>query len=293
MDTHTQTAYPQGELKGAAARPIKPRTIDLPLDDAGAVPRHWLGGNTVATALGNSVNILFPAGERFFVRSVHHYLSQLAPELRERVQGFFGQEGRHAQAHERYNHLLGSQGFRVERFLKIYEHICYEWIEPLAPPELRLAATAACEHFTAIMADTFLRQLEFVERLNPTMRRLLLWHAAEEIEHKSVAFDALRTVNSSYGLRVAGLAVASLLLGSFWFAGAVVLLVQDGKELGFRRILSDARQLRQWRRQRNRRGIVAEVFLAGIREYLRRDFHPDKNDNYALAQHYLQAAGLA
>ena len=37
------------------------------------------------------------------------------------------------------------------------------------------------------------------------MREMLAWHAAEEIEHKAVAFDVLQAVAPSYALRMAGL----------------------------------------------------------------------------------------
>ena len=36
---------------------------------------------------------------------------------------------------------------------------------------------------------------------------------------------------------------------------------------------------------------VRGVFGRGIREYLRRDFHPKQNDNYHLAKQFLESAG--
>jgi predicted metal-dependent hydrolase len=295
MDTQRQPLAVSPSLSetpaGSGKRAIKPRSPELPID--AAVKRHWLADNIVGTALGNSVNLLFPAGERFFVRSVRHYLPQISSELRERVQGFFGQEGRHAQAHERVNTLLTEQGFKVDGFLRAYEKLCYGITERLAPPALRLAATAACEHFTAIMADNFMRQSEFLERLDPTMRRLLLWHAAEEIEHKAVAFDVLKAVNPSYPLRLLGLGFATFFLGVFWLSGTLVLLNQERQQLGLSRIRNDMKRIGRMRKETQRSGIVAEVFLRGIREYMRRDFHPNDNDNYALAEAYLSAAGLA
>lgn len=272
-------------------RPIRPRTIDLPLDQG--IPRSWLGGNLIATAIANSVNMLFPAGERFFVRSVRHYLPGLKPELRERVLGFFGQEGRHAQAHDRVNSAIAENGYRVEGFLRIYEQICYGVIERFSPPAVRLAATAACEHFTAIMADNFLSKEEFVGSLDPTMRRLLQWHAAEEIEHKSVAYDVLMTVAPGYPVRVAGLVLASSLLGMFWLLGIGVLLAQDVEQLGGQKVLDDLRSIGRFRREHHEESIIKGIFMAGIRQYLRPDFHPDNLDNYDLARQLLDQAGLA
>jgi predicted metal-dependent hydrolase len=93
---------------------LRPRSPGVDLD--APVPRHWFGGNVVATHVANGVNLLFPAGERFFVRSVNHYLDRVQdPHLRAQIKGFFAQEGRHAREHERVFRLLEEQGYDVER----------------------------------------------------------------------------------------------------------------------------------------------------------------------------------
>ena len=261
----------------------RPRSPGVDLD--APVPRHWFGDNVFATHVANGVNMLFPAGERFFVRSVNHYLDRVqSPLLRAQIKGFFGQEGRHAREHERVFALLEAQGFDVARFLRLYEAVAFGVIERLSPPALRLATTAACEHYTAIMAENALR-LGLLEHAHPTMRALLLWHASEEIEHRAVAFDVLSEVAPSYGLRVAGLGMATLCLGGFWAMGATMLMLQD-EDASRARLLAD-RQV-----ARSRRG-EAGVFLRGIREYLRPGFHPSQNDIDGLAAAYLAGAGLA
>jgi uncharacterized protein len=261
----------------------RPRTPGLDLD--ARVPRHWFGDNVVATHLANGVNLLFPAGERFFVRSVHRYLEKVTdPHLRARVKGFSGQEGRHAREHERFFERLREQGFDVERFLRLYQRIAYGVIEKLATPELRLSTTAACEHFTAILAEDALRT-RMLDLAPPALRGLLLWHAAEEIEHRSVAYDVLQLVNPGYGLRVAGLVMATACLGGFWAMGTTMLLWED-RSVGARRLLADWRKVRE-RRQKG------SVFVRGLRDYLRRDFHPSQSDVDRLATEYLQSAGLA
>src|ERR1035438_6622950 len=98
---------------------IRPRS---PRFDFDAVPRHWFAGSTVGTAFANGLNLLFPAGERFFVRSVRHYLDRIRdPQLREDVKGFSGQEGLHAYAHERQFEALEKQGYTIRPFLRFYE----------------------------------------------------------------------------------------------------------------------------------------------------------------------------
>ncbi len=260
----------------------RPRSPGVDLD--APVPRHWFGGNVVATHVANGVNLLFPAGERFFVRSVNHYLDRVRdPHLRAQIKGFFAQEGRHAHEHERVIRLLEEQGYEVGRFLRLYERIAYGVIEKLAPPSLSLATTAACEHFTAMLAENALKH-HLLDPAHPTMRALLLWHAAEEIEHRAVAFDVLQEVSPSYSLRIAGLALATACLGGFWFAAAIMLLRQESA--------SGAELRRDWLAAREReRGH--EVFARGIREYLEPGFHPSQKDTDGLASAYLASVGLA
>ena len=266
---------------------IVPRDLDV---DFAAVPRHWLAGNAAATAVANGINLLFPHGERFFVRSVKHFLDVIDrtdpdvidPVLRAQIKGFFGQEGRHARAHDQFNEILRHQGFEIDRFLDSYERLTM-WIEARTPPPLRLAITAASEHFTAILAEGALRH-GLLDACAPPMRALLAWHAAEEIEHKAVAYDMLQRVDPSYRLRMLGLAMATALLGGFWLWATAVLLRQDG--------LRWPAALRQLREITRHQPVIRRVFLRGIREYVRRGFHPGQLRNETLAAEWFAARGM-
>jgi|JI10StandDraft_1071094.scaffolds.fasta_scaffold05166_3 predicted metal-dependent hydrolase len=269
----------------ATRPPITPRKL---AHDFATVPKHWFGGLAVPTHIANGVNLLFPAGERFFVRSVYHYLDRITdPALRAAIKGFGGQEGRHAKAHEDFFETLRAQGYQLDRFLRFYEWLSYTLLERASPAKLRLSATAAAEHFTALMAEGVLGEPAFAQA-HPAMRQLLLWHAAEELEHKSVAYDVLQQVDPSYPLRVAGMAIATTMLATMWWAATLMLLRQDG--IG---PLTAWRGLRALRKQRQTEPIVRRVFMRGIRAYLARDFHPDDNDNYHLAQVLLDRAAAA
>jgi uncharacterized protein len=265
---------------------LRPRPAPVTFDEP--IPRHWFGGIAIATHVANGVNLLFPAGERFFIRSVRRYLDRVEdPALLEQIKGFFGQEGRHAGAHERFFEVLEAQGYQIRRFLSFYEWFCYDVLENNLPRSLSLAVTVALEHFTAILAEDALSD-DILTHAHPTVQKLLLWHAAEEIEHKSVAFDVLKQVNPSYALRMAGLAVAALSLGGFWVAATLMLLSQDRRR-------GDRGALRAFRAMKRKGSISRRVFYCGIREYIRRDFHPSQNDNYHLAKEYLgsQAAPVS
>ena len=279
---------------------ITPRDLDVDFTD---VPRAWMADNPVATAIANGVNMLFPAGERFFVRSVKHFSDDLdgrgSPPagsaaggrrgsiddavLRAQVKGFFGQEGRHAREHDRFNQVMRAQGFEIDRFLTFFER-SMKRMERFAPPKLRLATTAAAEHFTAIMAEGAFTRGQ-LDAADPRMQQLLAWHAAEEIEHKAVAFDVLQRVDPSYTLRIAGLAVATTLLAGYWALATRMLLAQQG--------YTPRTALAELRTMKRADPIFKRVFGAGIRSYLRRDFHPDDHDQSELADAWFAAHGLA
>jgi uncharacterized protein len=297
--------------------------IPIPRDpqlDLTNVPKHWVAGNPVATAISNGINLLFPHGERFFVRSVHHYMDEITdPTLKAQVKAFFKQEGHHASAHDDLNEQLRKQGFEIDRFLDTYAKVA-GWIEQHAPAKLNLAGTAAAEHFTAILADgSFTNGV--LDVLDPTMQKLLAWHAAEEIEHKAVAFDVLQQVDPSYAWRMAGLAHATILLSSFWIWSAISLLRQE--KLGWRGIRDNLEAMRGKRDDKSGesparsnakvidksgesparsnaaggakaidKSIARRVFLRGIRQYIRRDFHPSQNNNEHLARAWFQSHGL-
>ncbi len=279
----TPDAPPGAPPATAPPSSLRVRAPTFALDE---VPRYWFAGNALATHITNGVCALFPAGERFFVRSVRHYLSRLDdPALAADVRAFGAQEGRHAQAHERALRVLRAQGYDVDKFLRIYEKIAFDWVERASSPGLRLAVTAACEHYTALLAEGALGE-GLLDGAHPVMRDLLLWHAAEELEHKAVAFDVLGRVAPGYPLRLAGLGLATALLAGFWAAATLSLVAADWRE-GRAPSRADLAQVGG-----RRRSIARDVFWAGIRDYVRRDFHPLDRDNLHLAADYLARAGL-
>lgn len=266
---------------------ITPRKRSFPFGPE--IPRHWLAGSPFASHLVNGLNLVFPAGERFFMRSVRHYAHVVEADavLAGEVRAFLAQEAIHAREHDRFIRLLEEDGFDLKRFMTFYEWTLRRVLERASPPKLNLAVTVALEHFTATFAELALTRETLLEDANPVMRDLLLWHAAEEIEHKSVAFDVLKKVDPSYGLRVTGLLFASSSLLAFWWLGALTLFQQD-REAKVGRSLADASASMV---RGDLRGLTAG-FLSSFVDYLRPGFHPRDRNNLPLAETYLrQMAG--
>jgi predicted metal-dependent hydrolase len=268
------------------ARPVPHREIpvrrpDLPFDDS--IPRHWFGGNPFLTHFFNGLNLVFPEGERFFIKAVRDHQDRIDdPALAAQLRGFFGQEGRHAHEHERYFEVLRAQGYRIDGYLRRFERFL-AWKNRHLSPRLRLAITAGAEHWTATLGTLALTE-ERIDQAHPTMRRLLLWHALEELEHKAVAFDVLRLTGGGYAMRMLGFAIATLGLFAWAFAGTRMLLAQDGISRRERRAI-----LRATRAQDG--GRFPRTLARGVRAYLRPSFHPDQIDDRELLARRLPEIG--
>ena len=99
----------------------------------------------------NGLNLVFPDGERFFIRSVQAHLEHVTdPVLREQVRAFAGQEANHAREHERYFDILRAQGYEIDGFLRRFRAFS-RWIDRWMPKSVRLAMTAGAEHWTATL----------------------------------------------------------------------------------------------------------------------------------------------
>ena len=244
-----------------------------------SIPRLWMNGNVFATHFFNGLNLVFPDGERFFVKSVHDHLGQITdPVLLRQAKQFAAQEGQHANQHEQYFGRLRAQGYQIDAFLRRF-HQFYRFANRL-PAGLRLAITAGAEHYTAVLGAGAIEEFALLADAHPTMRQLIVWHATEEIEHKAVAFDVLRATHPSYLLRIAGFLIATVCLFGWTFAGTRMLIKQDRVS---RAVFAEHRRLAM--RRDDYRGI--KRIRAGIRAYFRRDFHPDQSDHLALARRRL------
>lgn len=155
----------------------------------------------------------FPAGEEAFIRSVREVSEQINdPVLKKRMAGFIGQESTHGREHRRVNEKLIERGYPIAfwdspKFLDRMKRI-----EQKIGPKAHLALTAASEHYTAVLAENLLTREELQSIPGDAeIWNLLNWHALEELEHKSVAFDVYRAVGGTERMRIMVMAVLYVL----------------------------------------------------------------------------------
>ena len=242
--------------------------------------RHWLGGDVYRTAFMNALSMTFPIGEQMFIDSVRAVApdSIADPALRAEVKDFVGQEASHRFVHQQYNAELARQGYVYDLEPTLRKRV--ELIAKL-PVRDRLAITCALEHYTAILADHVLRHPEWMDGAEPHMRTLWSWHAAEETEHKAVAFDVYRTAGGGWLKRVLWYLHVSVIFWWETFLQTAYNLKRD------RKLFSAATWAGAARAWFGRQGLAWHLLLPAL-HYLSPRFHPWQHDNRELLKMWLE-----
>lgn len=177
----------------------------------------------------NSISLLMPHVEPYLVRSVRGHLEQLEPERRAEAVRFMDEELAHHVRHRRFNDALAEECPALRRLDRRIGRI-YRWLGRTRSARFNLAFAASSEAIAfgiARWVDAHVREL--FDDADPEAAGLYLWHLAEEVEHKSVAFDVFESVDGSRWRYAATAAVSLVLVVALSFAGTMAMLASSGR----------------------------------------------------------------
>jgi predicted metal-dependent hydrolase len=237
------------------------------------VPRHFgADGDLLSSHIAACLSSVFPDGEDFFVRSVRSFRGEVAdPILAQQMRGFIGQEAIHGREHRAFNRRLAELGYPT-RFIEAVTERLLALADRVLSRKARLAVTAALEHYTATLAEQLLRDDQTKALFGqPKVLELFLWHALEESEHKTVAFDVYRAVGGTERMRRVVMDVVTA-----GFLGGVGLIVGLSL-LTDRATYNPVRLVRSFRRLL-RSPIVSAELWRELRAYNQSGFHPSDRD---------------
>lgn len=254
---------------------ITPRDRRFGRGDARVQQRWWHGNDPFATAFYNALSVTFPKGEAYFVESVKAFRDGTPERLAREIRAFTMQEVMHSREHVAFNRRVTDSGYDVSKI----EATVTDSLELTKgrPPIANLIVTMALEHFTAIIAQQLLANPKHLAGADPESRRLWKWHAAEEIEHKGVAYDTfLHATRDWSGWRRWKLRALIMLRVTRDFTvnrikGMLYLLAQDG-------ITGPRAMFGILRYAFASPGMLRKVAGAWA-AYFRPDFHPWKHDD--------------
>lgn len=194
--------------------------------------RWWANGDPFASAFFNALSVTFPKGEAFFIEAVKAHRDGVPDQLAREIRAFTLQEVMHSREHVAFNSRVVDVGYDVTPLEARVDQILA--IANARPPIVRLAATMALEHYTAILAQMILERAVLFPETDAESAALWRWHAIEEIEHKGVAYDTWlhATRDWSRGRRWRLKTIMMLVITiNFWrhrIEGTLELLRQDG-----------------------------------------------------------------
>lgn len=256
-----------------------------------STPNHYIRDNIFSTHFVNSLHIIFPIGEKFFIKSAKPFLPKIKDEqLKKDVRNFIGQEATHAFQHERFWMVLKKQGFNIDKYAKFIDYLSNEIIVSSyfkvlgneRAEKFSLAITAALEHYTAMLAEVVFEQEDNWEQLPDDIKNLIKWHAAEEIEHKSVAYDLLNSIDNSFALRSFSMLLATHLLFGYSFLGTAYFFWQDSQK-DYKKIPNDFFDFLKTIGRPSFRKFVSQWAL-----FFKKDFHPSQINNAHFAKNYFE-----
>jgi predicted metal-dependent hydrolase len=234
---------------------------------------HWHGGSPFISHFWSALSQALPPGEKFFIDSVRAVRDRIDdPGLDAEVDQFIRQEAHHTAQHRKFNRMLRALGYDTDTLEARYARTLDRCRKTLGPVGM-LSVTMALEHFTAGLAHQYFTNPRTGQGSDPNVEALWAWHAAEEAEHKSTAFDVYHYVGGGYLMRVA------LLPGS-WCAilGITLWNVVDMLRAEGRIDLHDARL--GLRYLFGRKGVITGM-LPALVSYLSPTFHPWDEDDSA------------
>ena len=178
----------------------------------------------------NAVSLLMPHAEPYVVASVRSAAADLAeshPELAADALAYAAQEAQHHGQHRRFNDLVMGRYPGLDRIDR-----AMRWtFARLRRRSTRfgLAFASGFETIAFVAARWVDKHQSLLRDADPTATTLFLWHLAEEVEHKEVAFDVYQASGGGR-LRLAwGTTVAALVLATASFAATLVMLKRTGR----------------------------------------------------------------
>lgn len=287
--TSTSTTKKTSTSKAYNHEEIKVRRVNFIFNKDN--PRFYYKNNPFSTHFINALHIVFPTGERFFVNSVLKHQKEITDDkLKKQVRNFCGQEGVHSAMHEKFWKILDENGYIIKGYENHIDKLLHKIIAKIEIEGTRinnidLTATVCLEHFTALFGHALFEHVELNQNIVPKdMAELFQWHAAEEIEHKNVAFDVFQKVDKDEHIkRVTLMPIVTALLYFYLGIGTMMLMYQDRKHIHLSKLPKQFYDFAT--------GLFSDLHGDLIKEYFsffKKDFHPSFLNDYHFAENFFK-----
>ena len=137
----------------------------------------------------NALSVIAPSTERILMRVAREVRDEIRDErLLKDLNALVAQEALHTREHRRFNAHLAELGYDIEGVNGELDRMFDDYVTRVDKPAA-VALMIAGEHLIYAMSHALLADPRNAEGMDTEVKRLFLWHAAEEMEHQSVAHD--------------------------------------------------------------------------------------------------------
>lgn len=180
-------------------------------------------------AAANAVSLLMPHVEPYVARSVRAGGERIGGRVGDEARAFAAQELQHQAQHRRVNDVV-LEGTPSLRRVDRWAASTYRWLGRRRSLRWSLAFAAGFETSAFALARWTERHLRLLfDDADESIATLLIWHLAEEVEHKAVAADVHRAVDGSRLRYLAASCCSLALLAWFTVLGTITQLVASGR----------------------------------------------------------------
>ncbi|MCX7619312.1 MAG: metal-dependent hydrolase [Acidimicrobiales bacterium] len=207
---------------GSGLLPVRRVRFEYPDD----LDPSWSPHLPEFAAAANAISLGMPYAEPLFIKAVRSTLGELDEGLRARTETYIRQEVGHYTQHKKLNEIIVA---RYPSTLRLQG-----WMEAAAnfiwrrSKRFNVAYAAAGETLSYGVARWAESHAAWVmDRADPVVASLFMWHLAEEVEHKSSTYDVFEATDGSKLRYAWALTVAFLSLCIFTTLGTLMQLWAD------------------------------------------------------------------
>lgn len=217
-----------------------------------------------------ALSFTLPYLEPYLIRTMRVAAKHVEdPGLRAEMKAFSGQEAQHYQNHARINDVvrakLSDNNATALRVLEDRLDADYRRFSAEKSLAFNLAYAEGFEAMTFALARSAMKVAD-ANTAVPEWADLISWHLAEEIEHRTVTFDAYEKIIGRYPYRVAvGTLAQAHFLRSLLQMAVVLQQETVSSDVSMRHVLVQAVK-RNWRN-----GTIPKTLRATLRSYNPRD----------------------
>ena len=157
--------------------------------DFTSTPAIHHANNPYLSHFWNALSIMTPATERVLIRIARSLRDEVTDErIRTDIDALVMQEALHTREHRRLNTRLDELGYAVTESTTEMDRILDDYISRVDAASAA-ALMVAGEHLIYELCSALVDHPAVTSDMDQQVRGLLTWHAAEEMEHQSVAYD--------------------------------------------------------------------------------------------------------